>query len=106
MLKIRLTRTGKKVQESFRFVLADHRKAVKKSFIEVLGHYIPYKNPKVLEINKERVEYWIKHGAQPTDTVASLLKKQGFANMDMYIKPKNKKRKNKKGGDEAAAPTA
>lgn len=101
MLKIRLTRTGKKTQESFRIVVADHHKAVQKQYLELLGHYIPTTNPKQFVIKKDRVEHWIKLGAKPTDTVASLLKRNGFSNMDQYIATKTKTAKKKKG--EAAA---
>jgi small subunit ribosomal protein S16 len=95
VLKIRLTRTGKTSQESFRIVVAEHRKAVKKEYLELLGHYSASKKDKPIEVKKERIEHWIKMGAQPTDTVASLLKRNGFANMDKFITVKNRQRKDK-----------
>lgn len=106
MLKIRLTRTGKTRQESFRIVVAEHTNAVKGKFVEMLGTYVPATQPKKLEIKKDRIEYWISKGAQPSDTVAVILKKNGFANMDKYIAARNLARKNKKGGDTPAAATA
>ncbi|MCK9186376.1 30S ribosomal protein S16 [Candidatus Gracilibacteria bacterium] len=103
MLKIRLTRTGKHAQPSFRVVLQEHTSAAKGKFIEALGYYKPADNPKVLTVDAERVKYWISVGAQPSDTVAVLLKKNGFEGMDKYIEPRNKKRKSKKEAGEAAA---
>ncbi len=104
MLRIRLTRTGRTKQESFRIVVAEHARPVKGKFIEVVGHYVPVKNPKVLELKKDRVEYWMSKGAQPSGTVASLLKSKGFANMEKFM---DKRQSNmKKKGEEAkeAAP--
>lgn len=104
MLRIRFSRTGKVGQPSFRIVVAPHTAPVKGRYIEILGHYLPARKPKVVSFNKERVSYWISVGALPTDSVAALLKKEGMENMDRYIKPRNKKRL-KKGekGDEAKA---
>ena len=107
MLKIRLTRTGKTSQESFRIVVADQKKAVKRQYLELLGHYLPTTNPKVLKFDQERIMYWISKGAQPTETVASLLKAEGVKDMEKYINfTTDRKSKKKKGGDEPAAPKA
>lgn len=107
MLVIRLTRTGKTSQESFRIVVAEQKKAVKREYLELLGHYLPTRNPKVLEYNKERILHWISKGAQPSETVASLLKAQGVQEMDQYIHFKSdRKSKPKKAGAEPATPTA
>lgn len=107
MLVIRLTRTGKPSQESFRVVVAEQAKAVKRQYIELLGHYSPQTKDKALKFNKDRVLYWISKGAQPTETVASLLKAEGMAEMDKYIHFKtDRKSKRKKGGDEAPAAAA
>ncbi|MCC7432686.1 30S ribosomal protein S16, partial [Candidatus Peregrinibacteria bacterium] len=57
MLVIRLTRTGKTKQESFRIVVAEQSKAVKRQYVELLGHYLPTVNPKVLKFDKERILY-------------------------------------------------
>ncbi|MFH1719987.1 MAG: 30S ribosomal protein S16 [Patescibacteria group bacterium] len=103
MLTIRLSRTGKKSQPSFRIVLQEHTAAVQGKFIEILGYYKPSEDPKVLEVNEERIKHWISVGAKPSDTLAVLLKGKGFEGMDKYIAPRNKKR-NKKG--EEAAPAA
>ena len=73
MLKIRLTRIGKKNSPFFRVVVAEHSKAVKRAFIEILGHYNPISNPKEIVIDKEKSLAWIKKGAQPTPTVNNLM---------------------------------
>ncbi len=106
MLKIRLSRTGKTSQPSFRIVVAEHTKAVKGEYLELLGHYVPAMNPKQFDIKKDRVEYWLSKGAKPSDSMATLLKRNGFANMDKYIAPRDKKRTAKKGDANAAAPAA
>ncbi|HNQ35170.1 MAG TPA: 30S ribosomal protein S16 [bacterium] len=76
--RIRLRRVGKKHQPNFRIVVIDDRKDAKGDYIELLGHYNNRMQPKVLEINEERARYWIKVGAQPSDTVRSLLKQKGL----------------------------
>ncbi|MCX6809120.1 MAG: 30S ribosomal protein S16 [Candidatus Berkelbacteria bacterium] len=81
MLRIRLTRVGKKNSPAYRVVVADQRKAVKRKFIEILGHYNPIMKPKELVIDKERALFWISQGAQPSDTVNNLM-------CDLEILPK------------------
>ena len=83
MLVIRLTRVGKKNSPSYRVVVADKRKAVKRKFIEILGNYNPTANPKTLVIDKEKALHWIGLGAQPSDTVNNLM-------CQLEILPKNK----------------
>ncbi len=106
MLRIRLTRTGRTKQESFRLVVAEHARPVKGKFIEVVGHYQPAKPQKPFEVQKARVEYWMSKGAQPSSSVAALLKKNGMANMEKYIMKRQSDIKKK--GEEAkdAAPAA
>lgn len=106
MLKIRLSRTGKKRQPSFRIVVQEHSSAVKGKAIEAIGHYRPALKPKEFKVEADRVKHWLSVGAQPSDTVASLLKRNGFTDMEKYLAPRNKKSKKKKGGDEAAAAPA
>jgi len=106
LLKIRLTRTGKHAQPSFRVVLQEHTSAAKGKFLEAFGSYKPAEKAKTLEVNAERVKYWISVGAKPSDTVAVLLKKNGFEGMDKYIEPRNKKSKKRKSKKEAAQPAA
>ncbi len=83
MLTIRLSRTGKKGQPSYRVVLAEHSWAVKGKFLEILGNYNPVDKHTVLE--KERILYWIKQGAQPSDTFASLAVKNGMKELASYL---------------------
>ena len=106
MLKIRLTRTGKTQQESFRIVVAEHSNAVKGKYLELVGTYNPATQPKQFNVKKDRVEYWISKGAQPSDTVAVILKKNGFANMEKYIGTRDKHRKGKNAEEGAAATPA
>lgn len=78
MLRIRLTRVGKKNSPAYRVVVADKRKAVKRKFIEIVGHYNPTLNPKEIVINKERAIFWMNNGAQPSDTVNNLMADLGI----------------------------
>lgn len=100
MLKIRLSRTGKKAQPSFRIVVQEHTASAKGKFLEALGFYRPASNPKEFKVEMERVKYWISKGAQPSPTMANLLKKNGMEGMDKYFTAPNKKGKKKK--EEAA----
>ena len=107
MLRIRLQRTGRKNLATYRIVVAEKHRAVKKKMVEVIGHYIPTRDPKVFEINQERLNYWISKGSVPTDTVASLCKKHGIKDMDKYLDDRSKKAKKKKAvPEEATAPAA
>lgn len=85
MLKIRLTRVGKKNSPAYRVVVADQRKAVKRKFIEILGHYNPTTSPKTLVVNKERALYWIGQGAQASDTVNNLMVDLGILGKDQKV---------------------
>ncbi len=100
MLVIRLQRTGRRNLAAYRVVVAEKSKAVSKKHIEVLGHYLPTQEPKVLEINQEKVTEWIAKGAKPSATVASLCKKLGMKDMDQYLSAKTKKAKKKKTQEE------
>ena len=97
MLRIRLQRTGRENLPTFRLVVAEHTKPVKGKYKEILGHFLPQRNPKALEYKTERIVHWIKHGAHPSNTVARLLKKYGFKeqgiNLDTFIQPYTKKKK-------------
>ena len=74
MLMIRLARFGAKKKPTYRVVVIDKERARDSRAVEVLGHYNPVAQPKALSLKHDRVEYWIKNGAQPSDTVARLLK--------------------------------
>ena len=73
MLAIRLRRTGTTKRPYYRVVVADSRAWRDGRFVEVLGHYDPRQDPPVIKIDEGRAEEWIKKGAQPSETVASLL---------------------------------
>ena len=79
MLSIRLRRAGATRKPHYRVVVADSREPRDGRFVEVVGHYDPRKDPAVVKIDTERTEYWIGKGAQPSDTVRSLLKQQAKA---------------------------
>jgi small subunit ribosomal protein S16 len=74
-VRIRLKRIGKKKRPYYRVVVADARFPRDGRFIEEIGIYDPLRTPVVFDVNMERVKYWLGNGAQPTDTVKSLLKK-------------------------------
>ena len=77
MVKIRLRRMGAKKAPFYRIVVADSRFPRDGRFIEELGTYNPLKEPAEIKVDAEKAQAWIKDGAQPTDTVRSLLKKAG-----------------------------
>ena len=79
MVKIRLARGGRKKRPFYRIVAADSRMKRDGRFIEILGFYNPISTPKELKINTERVDHWIGEGAQLSQTVANLLKKNASA---------------------------
>jgi small subunit ribosomal protein S16 len=76
-VKIRLKRIGAKKAPFYRVVVADSRYPRDGRFIEEIGTYNPLVDPAKVEIDGERALAWLKNGAQPTDTVKSLLKKTG-----------------------------
>jgi small subunit ribosomal protein S16 len=73
MLAIRLRRTGSKKRPFYRVVVTDSRAARDSSFVEVLGHYNPRTKPETLDLKRDRLEYWLKSGAVPSDTVRTLV---------------------------------
>ena len=73
MVMIRLRRAGSKKRPFFRVVVTDSRAARDSSFVEILGHYNPRSRPAIVDIDKERVDFWLKRGAQPSDSVRTLL---------------------------------
>mgnify|MGYP001047024309 CR=1 FL=1 len=77
MLRIRLSRTGKKKQSSYRVVVTDIRAKRDGRIVERIGPYNPRKNPIEYTIKEDRALYWLSVGAQPTDAVRLLLEKQG-----------------------------
>ena len=78
MVRTRLRREGKKNHPIYKLVATDIRSPRNGGFIEVVGQYDPNTNPAKILVKENRVEYWLKKGAQPSDTVRSLLRRNGF----------------------------
>jgi len=74
VVKIRLARFGRKKRPFYRIVVTDSRKRRDSGFIEVVGYYNPLTNPKTIEMDLKRVNYWLGVGAQMTDRVSKLKK--------------------------------
>lgn len=77
-VRIRLTRTGKRKEPHYRVVVADQRSPRDGRFIEIIGKYHPLEEPSAIEIDEERALGWLRQGAQPSDSVATLLRKVGI----------------------------
>ena len=77
-VKMRLRRMGAKKAPFYRVVVADERSPRDGKFIDEIGYYNPLTEPAEIKINAEKAETWLKNGAQPTETVKSLLKKSGI----------------------------
>ena len=77
-VKIRLRRMGAKKAPFYRVVVADSRYPRDGRFIEEIGYYNPISNPAEIKIDAEKAAKWIENGAQPTDTVRDILKKQNI----------------------------
>ncbi len=77
-VKIRLRRMGAKKAPFYRIVVADSRYPRDGRFIEEIGTYDAMKEPAEIKVDAEKAQQWIKNGAQPTDTVKSILKKSGI----------------------------
>ena len=84
-VKIRLTRTGKKKQPSYRVVVADSRSPRDGRYIEQIGRYHPLLDPSEIVIDNDRAAYWLSVGAQPSDAVRKLLEISGA--LDARAKP-------------------
>jgi small subunit ribosomal protein S16 len=74
MLMIRLARFGAKKKPTYRVVVIDKERARDSKALEVVGTYNPVAQPAAVRLNHERIAHWMKNGAQPSDTVARLLK--------------------------------
>ena len=77
MVRIRLRRVGRKKAPAYRIVVADSTSPRDGKFIEVIGQYAPRQSEGGLAVNADRANYWLDNGAQPSDTVRSLLRKAG-----------------------------
>ena len=98
MVKIRLSRAGKKHYATYRIVAMHAREKRDSKAIEILGHYNPHNKERRYKLDNERVKYWLSVGAQPTDTVARFLVAEG-----LLSKPKHKKVYKSKPGKKATA---
>jgi small subunit ribosomal protein S16 len=76
LVTMRLSRIGSKKRPYYRIVVIDKRRARNGRFLEVLGQYNPIASPMQMEINSERAQYWLSKGAQPSETVQSILRKK------------------------------
>jgi len=109
MLKIRLSRVGKRNNAAFRIVVTEHYKPVKAGFIEHIGFYNP--QSKQFQIDKDKLELWIKKGATTSDTVNNLLVREKIFAKEKVIKvtiaPKKKEdeEKSTKGGSASGGKT-
>jgi small subunit ribosomal protein S16 len=77
LLRLRLRRTGKKKMPSYRIVVADSRAPRDGAFVEIVGTYDPLTEPATVVVDAEKVQSWLRKGAQPSDTVRQLLKRAG-----------------------------
>lgn len=77
MVKIRLRRVGRKKLPVYRIIVADSQSPRDGKFIEIIGQYAPRLGEGGLQVSEERANYWLGVGAQPTDTVRSLLRRAG-----------------------------
>ena len=78
MVKLRLTRMGSKKAPFYRIVAIDERKARDAQYLDNIGYYNPCANPVEVRVDAEKATKWLANGAQPTETVRSILKKEGI----------------------------
>ena len=98
-VKIRLARHGAKKRPFYRVVVADSRMPRDGRYIELVGRYNPVSDPKVIDLDLERIDAWIAQGAQPTDSVANLI---AIARGEKPM-PEKKQKLSKKAAAKAAA---
>ncbi len=99
MLKIKLARFGKKKQPAYRIVVNEAKSKRDGQYVAMVGRYAPTESPKILEVDMPAYEAWLKKGAQPTETVASLVTRLKSGNPF----PPKKSKPNKKAMIRAAA---
>jgi len=95
-VKMRLTRMGDKKTPFYRIVVVDSRKARDGQYIDKIGHYNPLANPVEIKIDAEKAKDWLSKGVQPTETVKSLLVKQGVIEKPVKLSPSRTKVKKEK----------
>lgn len=94
MLIIRFQRTGRRNIPTYRLIVVEKSSSPKRGRVtEYLGHYLPARHPHVFEFERERVEHWLKVGAQPSDTAARLLTRAGMKGLEKFITPYTKRKK-------------
>lgn len=91
MLKIKLSRTGKKHQPHYRVIVAEAKSKRDGKFVANLGYYIPYSDPAQLKLNLDEYNNWLQKGAQPTQTVRQLALKLNSSELTMLPKSKSAK---------------
>ncbi len=114
MVKIRLQRVGAKKKPAYRVVVADSRSPRDGAFIEIIGHYDPRTEPPTINFKQDKTLEWLNRGAQPTQTVASLLSKSGITHRlvesslrkPTYDRQPRKKEEEKDKAPEKPAPAA
>ncbi len=77
MIKLRLRRMGAKKRPFYRIVATEHSSPRDGRFIEIIGHYNPLTDPPTIKVDADRAKHWLSVGAQPSETVAGLLKRAG-----------------------------
>ena len=87
MLAIRLARVGAKKKPAYRVVVIEKSRARNSSSLEIVGHYNPTKDPLLLSLKRERIDYWISKGAQPSKTVDRLMRYEPPEPGDVQEKP-------------------
>ncbi|MFH1838444.1 MAG: 30S ribosomal protein S16 [Candidatus Kuenenbacteria bacterium] len=96
MLMIRLSRVGKKKQPSYRLIVSDKTKDPWGKSLEFLGHYNPRTNPATINLEAERIKYWISKGAQTSATIHNLLVSQKIIKGSKVKADSKKKKKEEK----------
>jgi small subunit ribosomal protein S16 len=103
MLVIRLSRTGKSAQPSYRVIVSEKSKDPWGKYLEILGHYYPKKEAKLVDLKEERLKYWIGKGAQLSETVNNILINQGVINTKKVRMVKISKRRAAKAAESKKA---
>ena len=106
MISIHLRRTGAKKDPHYRVVVTDSRAARDGAFIEILGHYHPRFEPAKVVLDMDKTKAWIAKGAQPSDTVKSLMRKveSGSVDLQQPVAPSRRRDATKRAEVRAAAP--
>lgn len=104
-VKIRLKRMGRRNRPSYRIVVADSRSPRDGRFVETLGHYDPLTDPATIKVDEDKVKKWLDEGAQPSETVKSILSRFGFLKKWHEVEVMERKKQETLKGKEQAAGT-